>query len=190
MIRWTDAPNGSAGHIGEALIVQIRRLAIGGWSAGWRNGMKWDVSDQTTQIAEQSSRHFKSRAAAKGAVKDHLLASGVIVAEESATAPVLGRWREANALLQDAVKVTWTPPARTGIRTWIGCVSGHPVATIKRQPGHVGSACTASIDGWVWIVPEVGNPARLIDSVARGFNSVPAAKKAINDAIQAHPLKR
>lgn len=133
MIHWTDAPNGSAGHIGEALIVQIRRLAIGGWSAGWRNGMKWDVSDQTTQIAEQSSRHFRSLAAAKGAVRDHLLASGVIVAEERATPPVLGRWREVNVLLQEAAKVTWTAPGRTGIRTWIGCVSGHPVATIKRQ---------------------------------------------------------
>lgn len=106
MIHWTDAPNGSAGHIGEALIVQIRRLAIGGWSAGWRNGMKWDVSDQTTQIAEQSSRHFRSLAAAKGAVRDHLLASGVIVAEERATPPVLGRWREVNVLLQEAAKVT------------------------------------------------------------------------------------
>ncbi|WP_146126460.1 hypothetical protein [Burkholderia contaminans] len=190
MIRWTDAPNGSAGHIGEALIVQIRLLAIGGWSAGWRNGMKWDVSDQTTQIAEQSSRHFRSLAAAKGAVRDHLLANGVIVAEERATPRVLGRWREVNVLLQEAAKVTWTAPGRTGIRTWIGCISGHPVATIKRQPGHVGSACTAWIDGWVWIVPEVGNPSRLIDSVARGFESVPAAKKAINGAIKAHPLKR
>ncbi len=190
MIRWTDAPNGSAGHIGEALIVQIRRLAIGGWSAGWRNGMKWDVSDQTTQVAEQSSRHFKSLAAAKGAVRDHLVASGVIAVEVSAAPPVLGRWREANALVQEGTKVTWTAPARTGIRTWIGCISGRPVATIKRQPGHVGSACTAAIDGWVWIVPEVGNPARLIDSVTRGFTSVAAAKKAINDAIKAHPLKR
>lgn len=190
MLHWTDSPNGSAGHIGDALIVQIRRLAIGGWSAGWRNGMKWDVSDQTTQIAEQSSRHFKSLAAAKGAVRDHLLASGVLVAEERAAPPVLGRWREVNVLLQEAAKVTWTAPARTGIRTWIGCISGHPVATIKRQPGHVGSACTAWIDGWVWIVPEAGNPSRQIDSVARGFESVPAAKKAINGAIKAHPLKR
>lgn len=70
MIKWTDAPNGSAGHVDGRLVVQIRKLGVGGWSAGWRNGMRWDVSDQSTQVKEQSSRHFKSREAAKRAVED------------------------------------------------------------------------------------------------------------------------
>ncbi|KVR89421.1 hypothetical protein [Burkholderia vietnamiensis] len=72
MVKWTDAPNGSAGHVDGRLVVQIRKLGVGGWSAGWRNGMRWDVSDQSTQVKEQSSRHFKSREAAKRAVEDRM----------------------------------------------------------------------------------------------------------------------
>lgn len=72
-IAWTDAlPHGSAGHIDGKLIVQIRKLGAGGWSAGWRNGMKWDVSDQLTQVSEQASRHFRSLGSAKHAVEKHL----------------------------------------------------------------------------------------------------------------------
>lgn len=71
-IIWTDVPTGSAAHQDGVLICQIRKLAIGGWSAGWRNGKKWDVSDQLTQIEKSSSRHFKRRDSAKRAVKNEM----------------------------------------------------------------------------------------------------------------------
>ncbi|KWN06432.1 hypothetical protein WT83_27510 [Burkholderia territorii] len=76
MIKWTDAPNGSAGHVDGRLVVQIRRLVVGGWSAGWRNGMKWDLSDQSTHVKQQSSRHFKTREAAKRAVEKRMRPDG------------------------------------------------------------------------------------------------------------------
>jgi hypothetical protein len=71
-LHWTDAPNGSAGHVEGQLVVQIRRLGVGGWSAGWCNGMHWDVTDQLSRVTAQSSRHFKTRHAAKVAVAAQL----------------------------------------------------------------------------------------------------------------------
>ena len=70
-VIWTDAPTGTAGHIDGKLVVQIRKLGVG-WSAGWRNGMKWDVSDQLQHVKVQASRHFDSREAAKRAVEEAL----------------------------------------------------------------------------------------------------------------------
>lgn len=72
MVNWTDAPNGSAGHLDGSLVVQIRKLGAGGWSARWCNGLLWDVSDQSTHVKEQSSRHFETRGAAKRAVESKL----------------------------------------------------------------------------------------------------------------------
>jgi|APAra7269096768_1048522.scaffolds.fasta_scaffold00039_155 hypothetical protein len=74
MIQWTDAPNGSAGHADGSLVVQIRRLGAGGWSASWCNGQLWDVSDQSTHVSEQSARHFKTRETAKRAVESRMAA--------------------------------------------------------------------------------------------------------------------
>lgn len=71
-VKWTDAPIGSAAHVDGVLVCQVRKLGVGGWSAGWRNGMKWDVSDQLTQLKECSSRHFKRRDLAKSAVETQL----------------------------------------------------------------------------------------------------------------------
>ena len=68
-VTWTDAPNGSAAHVNGVLVCQVRKLGIGGWSTGWRNGKKWDVSDQLTQIKANSSRHFKRLDQAKHAVE-------------------------------------------------------------------------------------------------------------------------
>lgn len=56
--------------------MQIRLLGACGWSARWCNGQMWDVSDQSTQVKEQSSRHFKTREAAKRAVETRLQADG------------------------------------------------------------------------------------------------------------------
>ncbi|WP_199031390.1 hypothetical protein [Ralstonia sp. ASV6] len=61
------------------------------------------------------------------------------------------------------------------------------MATIKRQPGHIGAACTALINGWVWDMTSVPNPLNIRESVARSFDSVPAAKRAIAEAIRLHP---
>lgn len=70
MIHWTHAlPHGIAGHINGQLVIQIRKLGVGGWSAGWRNGMTWDVSDQSTQVTRQASRHFRTIAQAKAAAE-------------------------------------------------------------------------------------------------------------------------
>lgn len=71
-IVWTDAPTGTAGHVDRKLAVQIRKLGVGGWSAAWRNGMKWDVSDQLQHVKVQASRHFETREAAKQAVEEAL----------------------------------------------------------------------------------------------------------------------
>ena len=74
---WTDAPSGSAGHVGKQLVCQIRKLGVGGWSAHWNNGLKWDVSDilKISGITAQASRPFKRRDIAKSAVI-RALASG------------------------------------------------------------------------------------------------------------------
>ncbi len=66
-MKWTDTLNGSALHEGTTLLCQVRRLGVGGWSAGWRNGMKWDVSDQLNQVEQQVSKHFLTRIQAKQA---------------------------------------------------------------------------------------------------------------------------
>lgn len=71
-VVWTDAPAGTAGHVDGKLVVQIRKLGVGGWSGAWRNGMKWDVSDQLQNVKAQASRHFESREAAKQAVEEAL----------------------------------------------------------------------------------------------------------------------
>lgn len=96
-----------------------------------------------------------------------------------------GRWREPNPNLTTDAKVAWTAPARTGIQAWVGTVGGKKVASIRRHPAHLGSACTASIDGWVW--NNAGNPLGGPEAPARGFPSVPQAKKAIAAAIRLHP---
>ncbi len=96
-----------------------------------------------------------------------------------------GRWREPNPNLTPDAKVAWTAPARTGIQTWVATVGGKRVASIRRQPGHAGASCTASLDGWVW--DNAGNPLGGPEAPARGFPSVPEAKKAIADAIRQHP---
>lgn len=96
-----------------------------------------------------------------------------------------GRWREPNPNLTPDAKVVWTAPTHTGIQAWIGTVGGKKVASIRRHPGHVGSACTASIDGWVW--DNRGNALGGPEAPVKGFPSVPLAKKAIADAIRAHP---
>ncbi|RQR11328.1 hypothetical protein DF026_17140 [Burkholderia stagnalis] len=145
--------------------------------------MKWDVSDQSTQIKEQSSRYFETREAAKKAVETYLR-----TVCEKASMDALGRWREPNPHIASTSKLQWIAPARTGIQTWVGVIEGHKVATIKRQPGNVGSTCTALLDGWIWDMSKVvPNALGIAESVARGFESVPAAKKAIGQAIRVHP---
>lgn len=99
----------------------------------------------------------------------------------------LGYWREPNPHIAPADKVVWVAPGRRGIQTWVALVGGHKVATIKRQPGHIGSTCTALLDGWIWDMSNVPNAMHVQESVARGFESVPAAKKAIAQAIRLHP---
>ncbi|MGX0608590.1 hypothetical protein ACUXIL_003393 [Ralstonia pickettii] len=99
----------------------------------------------------------------------------------------LGRWREANPFIGPTATVQWVAPGRSGIQTWIGLVDGHKVATIKRQPGHAGSSCTALLDGWMWNMTKISSPLPVSESVARSFESVPAAKKAIALAVSLHP---
>jgi hypothetical protein len=99
----------------------------------------------------------------------------------------LGRWREPNPHVGPTAKVHWVAPGRTGIQTWVGLANGHKVATIKRQPGHAGSTCTALLDGWMWDMTKIPSPLDVAESVARSFDSVPAAKKAIGQAVRLHP---
>lgn len=68
-IVWTDAPNGSSGHVDGVLTCQIRKLGVGGWSARWCNGLKWDMRDQLTRVDKQPSRHFGRRDSAKRTVQ-------------------------------------------------------------------------------------------------------------------------
>jgi len=100
----------------------------------------------------------------------------------------LGRWRELNPNITPNSKVVWEKPARTGLQTWIGAVEGKQVASIRRQPAHVGAACTASLDGWIWDMSKAtANAFGAKESIPRGFESVVAAKRAIADAIKLHP---
>lgn len=100
----------------------------------------------------------------------------------------LGHWHEPNPLIKPSSKVVWQKPGRTGLQTWVGLVDGKQVASIRRQPAHVGTACTASLDGWVWhMTKAVANAFGAKESIPRGFESVPAAKRAIADAIKLHP---
>lgn len=74
-VTWTDAPTGSAAHVDGVLVCKVRKLGVGGWSANWCNGMKWDVSDQLklrTSVTVQASRHFPRRDQAKRAVASAL----------------------------------------------------------------------------------------------------------------------
>lgn len=96
-----------------------------------------------------------------------------------------GRWREPNPNLNPDAKVAWAAPGRTGIQTWVGTVDGKKVASIRRHPAHVGVSCTASLDGWMW--DNTGNPLGGPEAPAKGFSSVPEAKKAIAEAIKQHP---
>lgn len=102
----------------------------------------------------------------------------------------LGRWRELNKHISPTAKVQWVAPGRTGIQTWVGVIDGHKVATIKRQPGHAGSTCTALLDGWMWDMSKAPNLMHATESLARGFDSVPEAKKAIADAVLLHPTNK
>ena len=100
---------------------------------------------------------------------------------------VSGRWSEPNPVLGPSSKIEWTPPGRTGIQAWIGLVGGKQVASIRRHPAHVGSACTASLDGWVW--DNTGNPLGGREAPSKGFPSVPAAKRALAEAVRLHPAQ-
>jgi len=100
----------------------------------------------------------------------------------------LGHWREANPHIKSDSKLEWKKPGRTGLQTWIGVVGGMQVASIRRQPAHIGTACTASLDGWIWDMNKVAsNPFGAKESIPRSFESVPAAKRAIADAVKLHP---
>lgn len=101
----------------------------------------------------------------------------------------MGRWREPNPHLEPTSKVEWVAPGRTGIKAWVGLVDGHKVASIKRQPGHEGPACTALVDGWMWNMAASANPLKVKESVARGFDSIADAKRAIEAVVRLHPAK-
>ena len=75
-MKWTDSPLGSALH-GDAgqLLAKVRPLGAGGVSAQWCNGMRWDVSDQLSQVKNQPSRLFRTMPAAKRAVEAALSAA-------------------------------------------------------------------------------------------------------------------
>lgn len=75
-MKWTDSPLGSALHDdGGRLIAKVRPLGVGGVSAQWCNGMRWDVSGHLSQVKSQSSRGFKSVPEAKRAIKAALAAA-------------------------------------------------------------------------------------------------------------------
>lgn len=170
-LTWTDAPAGSAAHVDGVLVCKVRKLGVGGWSAWWNNGMKWDERDQLTQVNEQASRYFERRDIAKLAVEGALT----------------GYWREPLQLPQNGETLEWIKPGVTGLQTWIGLLRGKPVARISRQPGF-GSSCSAAIDGWMWTEQMPGSlGARLgiKESPTRGFKSVPEAKRAIKAAFAA-----
>lgn len=108
-------------------------------------------------------------------------------ADGSGGTVTLGRWREPNPHIIPTAKLRWLAPSRTGLQTWVGLIDDRQVATIKRQPGHEGTSCTALVDGWIWELPASSNALNVRENVARAFESIAAAKRAIAEAIRQHP---
>lgn len=97
----------------------------------------------------------------------------------------LGYWREPLKKSTKGSSLVWKAPGPFGLKVWLGLLEGQPVARISRQPGH-GSGCSASISGWMWTDHLAGSGAAQLgvrESPARGFNSVPEAKRAIKAAL-------
>lgn len=99
----------------------------------------------------------------------------------------LGYWREPLSNVPSGAVLVWRKPGKLGLQVWIGLLAGRPVARISRQPGH-GTGCSARLDGWMWTKHMPGSGADQIgvkESPARGFKSVPEAKRAIAAALAA-----
>lgn len=75
LLVWTDSQHGSALHDGAGkLLAKLRPLAVGGVSAQWMNGRRWDVSEQLSKVKWSSSKWFVTLPQAKAAVEAELQA--------------------------------------------------------------------------------------------------------------------
>lgn len=77
-MKWTDTSLGSALHDAEGrLVAKVRPLGVGGVSARWENGWKWDISDQAPKAPPLSAaRWFPTLPEAKAAIAARLEADG------------------------------------------------------------------------------------------------------------------
>lgn len=97
----------------------------------------------------------------------------------------LGYWRERLSDAENGASLTWQAPGPFGLRVWTGMLGSKVVARISRMPGH-GRGCSAALDGWMWTVQAPGSAAARLgvkESPTRGFESVHAAKRAIEEAL-------
>lgn len=98
---------------------------------------------------------------------------------------ILGYWREPLPDAEKGARLTWRPPGPLGLRVWVGMLGSKAVARISRMPGH-GRGCSAALNGWIWTVQAPESAAARLgvkESPTRGFESVPAAKRAIEAAL-------
>ncbi len=108
--------------------------------------------------------------------------------EDAATSlsPVLGYWREPDLRPAPGARIAWIAPQPMGLQVWRGLVAGRHVATIRRQPAHGRSACSASLKGWMWTTHQAGSTAERMaipESPTRGFSGLRAAKAALQAAL-------
>lgn len=95
-----------------------------------------------------------------------------------------GYWREPSDKIAKGGALTWTAPGKTGLQNWTGSIDGSVVATVRKTPGHVGTTCSASLAGWMWInIPKDVNLLNVKESPARGFASVALAKATVARAV-------
>lgn len=97
----------------------------------------------------------------------------------------LGRWTVPRHLLPSGDKLRWGRVNDQEPLPLIGFLSGHPMAMLG-PPRMQGSACTASMRGWIWVTQlrEIdGDRTALAESVLRDFESLDAAKQALDAAL-------
>ncbi len=152
---------------------------IGGafWRGFHAQMAAWVDVDTPLYVAYMAGRQIAAAAsqAAAGARPD-----------EAQDAPA-GYWREPGLRPAAGAQVTWTAPGPTGLKVWIGQVNGRQVASIRRHPANRGASCVASLKGWMWTNHLEGTAAqrmRVKETPSRGFTSLAAAKRAIDEVIR------
>lgn len=97
-----------------------------------------------------------------------------------------GRWAEPQGVPPG--EITWHPPCKAGLKTYVATIEGRVVATVKGNPYRPG--WVTRIPGWLWAAPTKGSTAERLgiqETPVKAFLDVASAKEAVQNALVCLP---